>query len=86
MKFQQGVFMLLTDFQLFNDTYFTKNIRDSFEINKYIIDKEICPVLVIWLKVKHLGILTKILWILNQLLKAPFIKNKMKSSKIDPFG
>lgn len=38
MKFQQGVFMLLTDFQLFNDTYLTKNIRDSFEINKYIID------------------------------------------------
>ena len=46
MKFQQGVFMLLTDFQLFNDTYLTKNIRDSFEINKYIIDKEICPILV----------------------------------------
>lgn len=46
MKFQQGVFMLLTDFQLFNDTYFTKNIRDSFEINKYIIDKGICPILV----------------------------------------
>lgn len=46
MKFQQGVFMLLTDFQLFNDTYLTKNIRDSFKINKYIIDKEICPVLV----------------------------------------
>ena len=30
----------------FRDTYLTKNIRDSFEINKYIIDKEICPFLV----------------------------------------
>lgn len=46
MKFQQGVFMLLTDFQLFNDTYLTKNIRDSFEITKYIISKDICPSLV----------------------------------------
>lgn len=50
MKFQQGVFMLLTDFQLFNDTYFTKNIRDSFEMNKYIIDKKICPLLVDMIK------------------------------------
>lgn len=46
MKFQQGVFLLLTDFQLFNDTYFTKNIRDTFEITKFIIDKSVCPSLV----------------------------------------
>ena len=46
MKFQQGVFMLLTDFQLFNDTYFTKNIRDSFKITKFIISKDLCPILV----------------------------------------
>lgn len=50
MKFQQGVFMLLTDFQLFNDTYFTKNIRDTFEITKFIISKELCPILVDMIK------------------------------------
>lgn len=43
MKFQQGVFLLLTDFQLFNVKYFTKNIREHFIVNKYIISKEICP-------------------------------------------
>ena len=59
MKFQQGVFMLLTDFQLFNDTYLTKNIRDSFEINKYIIDKEICPFLVNMVKCEAPGILLR---------------------------
>lgn len=42
MKFQQGVFLLLTDFQLFNVTYFTKNIREQFSITKYIINKDIC--------------------------------------------
>lgn len=43
MKFQQGVFLLLTDFQLFNVTYFTKNIREQFVITKYIINRELCP-------------------------------------------
>lgn len=42
MKFQQGVFLLLTDFQLFNVTYFTKNIREQFSITKFIINKNIC--------------------------------------------
>lgn len=42
MKFQQGVFLLLTDFHLFNVTYFTKNIREQFSITKYIISKDIC--------------------------------------------
>lgn len=42
MKFQQGVFLMLTDFQLFNITYFTKNIREQFSITKYIISKDIC--------------------------------------------
>lgn len=43
MKFQQGVFLMLTDFHLYNVRYFTKNIREQFEITKYIINKEICP-------------------------------------------
>ena len=43
MKFQQGVFLLLTDFQLFNGGYFTKNIREDFLITKYVISKDICP-------------------------------------------
>lgn len=42
MRFQQGVFLMLNDFQLFNVTYFTKNIRNQFLINKYIISKDIC--------------------------------------------
>lgn len=42
MKFQQGVFLLLTDFLLFNVTYFTKSIREQFSITKYIINKDIC--------------------------------------------
>lgn len=43
MKFQQGVFLLLTDFQLINTSYLTKNIRELFSITKYIINKDICP-------------------------------------------
>ncbi|MCC8072902.1 MAG: FRG domain-containing protein [Clostridiales bacterium] len=43
MKFQQGVFLLLTDFQVYNGTYFTKNIREHFDITKFIISKDICP-------------------------------------------
>lgn len=45
MRFQQGVFLMLNDFRLFNVSYFTKNIRDSFSISKYIISKELCPYL-----------------------------------------
>lgn len=45
MKFQQGVFLMLTDFHFFNVTYFTKNLRDDFEITKFIINKDICPYL-----------------------------------------
>ncbi|MDD6728422.1 MAG: FRG domain-containing protein [Eubacteriales bacterium] len=45
MRFQQGVFLLLNDFQLFNVSYFTRNIRNQFIINKYIISKDICPYL-----------------------------------------
>lgn len=43
MKFQQGVFLMLTDFQLFNVKYFTKNIREHFIVTKFIVNKEICP-------------------------------------------
>lgn len=46
MKYQQGVFLLLTDFQLFNVKYFTKNIREHFTVTKFIISKEICPKIV----------------------------------------
>ncbi len=46
MKFQQGVFLLLTDFNLLRSNYLTKNIRDKFIITKYIISKELCPKLV----------------------------------------
>lgn len=42
MRFQQGVFLMLNDFQLFNVSYFTKNIRDHFYITKYIISKDLC--------------------------------------------
>lgn len=45
MKFQQGVFLMLTDFQLFNVKYFTKNIREQFSITKFIINKDICPLI-----------------------------------------
>ena len=61
MKFQQGVFLLLTDFNLFGNNYLTKNIRDKFTITKYIIDKNLCPLIkeyiesnVPWYSYKHL--------------------------------
>lgn len=50
MKFQQGVFLLLTDFQLYNVTYLTKNMREEFNFTKYIISKDICPSLVNMIK------------------------------------
>ena len=42
-KYQQGVFLLLTDFSLLHKSYLTKNIRKDFLIKKYIISKDICP-------------------------------------------
>lgn len=43
MRYQQGVFLLLTDFKLMFDAYPTKSIRDDFEVTKWIISKDICP-------------------------------------------
>ena len=43
MKFQQGVFLLLDNFNLVNKLYLTKKVRSSVNIKKYILDKEICP-------------------------------------------
>lgn len=43
MKYQQGVFLLLNDFCLMDTAYFTKAVRQSFVIKKYVIDKAICP-------------------------------------------
>ena len=45
MKFQQGVFLLLDDFNLVNHLYLTKNVRESVSIRKYILDKDYCPVI-----------------------------------------
>lgn len=43
MKYQQGVFLLLNDFCLMDTAYFTKTVRQSFVIKKYVIDKSVCP-------------------------------------------
>ena len=45
MRYQQGVFLLLTDFSLMFNGYPTKNIREDFEVTKWILDAEICPAL-----------------------------------------
>lgn len=50
MKFQQGVFLMLTDFQLYKSKYLTKNIREHFTVTKFIINKKICPQLVTMIK------------------------------------
>ena len=42
MRYQQGVFLLLTDFRLVQKSYLTKNIRSDFNFTKYVISKEIC--------------------------------------------
>lgn len=42
IKFQQGVFMLLTDYSMYYDSYLTKSIRENFHITKYVISKNIC--------------------------------------------
>ena len=39
MKFQQGVFLLLDGFNLIDSRYLTKDIREEFEIKKFIINK-----------------------------------------------
>ncbi len=43
MKYQQGVFLLLNDFCMMDTAYFTKTVRQSFVIKKYVIDKALCP-------------------------------------------
>lgn len=43
MKYQQGVFLLLNNFCLMDAAYFTKTVRQSFAIQKFVISKEICP-------------------------------------------
>ena len=43
MKYQQGVFLLLNDFCLMDTAYFTKTVRQSFVIKKFVISREICP-------------------------------------------
>ena len=43
MKFQQGVFLLLDNFNLVNKLYLTRKVRSSVNISKYILSKEICP-------------------------------------------
>lgn len=42
MKYQQGVFLLLNNFAMVNSKYFTWNVRQSFEIKKYIISASLC--------------------------------------------
>lgn len=43
MRFQQGVFLMLTDFKLVFENYPTKSIRNDFNVTKWIINKELCP-------------------------------------------
>lgn len=45
LQYQQGVFLLLDDFSLLGKSYFTKKIRDDFNLKKWIINKDICPTL-----------------------------------------
>ena len=42
MLFQQGVFLLLDDFNLVGKSYLTKKIRDDFSVKKWLISKDIC--------------------------------------------
>ena len=46
VKYQQGVFLLLTDFAMYHKSYLTKNLREDFLLTKYIISKDICSELV----------------------------------------
>lgn len=43
MKFQQGVFLLLDGFNLIDSKYLTRDIREDFEIKKYIINAGLIP-------------------------------------------
>lgn len=43
MKFQQGVFLLLDGFNLIDSRYLTKDIREDFEIKKFIVNKALIP-------------------------------------------
>ena len=43
MKFQQGVFLMLDQFDLVNKMYLTKNVRDDVDIKKYILHRDLCP-------------------------------------------
>ena len=45
MKYQQGVFLLLTDYIMLHKSYFTKNLREDFNLTKYVINKDICEFL-----------------------------------------
>lgn len=45
MKYQQGVFLLLNGFSLIDSKYFTKDVRKSFVITKYVVSAAICPTL-----------------------------------------
>lgn len=45
VKYQQGVFLLLTDFAIYHKSYLTKSLREDFLVTKYIIDKDLCPYL-----------------------------------------
>ena len=45
MRYQQGVFLLLDDFNLYSKSYFTKRIRDDFAIKKWLVSKDLCPLL-----------------------------------------
>lgn len=42
MMFQQGVFLLLDDFNLVGKSYLTKKIRDDFSVKKWLVSKDIC--------------------------------------------
>lgn len=42
VKYQQGVFLMLTDFSLVHKSYLTKNLREDFLITKYVVDKSLC--------------------------------------------
>lgn len=42
MKYQQGVFLLLNGFSIIDGKYFTKSVRNSFILKKYIISYELC--------------------------------------------
>lgn len=41
MKFQQGVFLMLTDYSLISKSYLTKNIRNDFKVTKYVINRDL---------------------------------------------